>query len=677
MNRRLLKECVLMKYLSVFKSLATVTCLASIASIALGQNSVTVFAPVVVQPSAPGTGYGTSQVVFNSSTVSLSCTTLPITARLSSTTDGTGKLLADNFLRLTVTSLSPVRGSGGSTTNVNICSGGVVETTPGGPQNDCFNSAYQSAVAGGGLTGQNPDTFVANDGVAPIDISSRIPKGAVSLKFDLVDTGQFLSASTILLDTNCTQTGVTGPAKITGTPISSTDPTPPELTQDFTFNSTPDQVVQFVYDLSLAFSAGHLTITDQTTPNTNDNFINPALFIPTWVPGTSFATSSCLVHTGEVTALGVPACKLYTLQCQIGGGAAQSGAQCPVSTIRNEIFQENFDGPAFTLPDIINPDGPTFHQGIGFLEASEGWTGGSCLFDPASGLGALLCPQNLLTSFTGPGAYSSTGLGTHPNSSFITVAPVPEDLTTVTVSGEEPGLWINSQTISALFSSQPPFFSSSLPPVPGQAHFVAAPISSITYGISPADSVPPTGLPIPTDTTLTNTTPCPVAGGPPGAASIFTPPSQTIVFPSDGKFAIHYFAQDCAGTEELMFTQGAGGVWATNFYTASVNIDTVPPAIVSGPILSPAGSIVGGVIGVYALNQTVFATYECTDNFSGLVRCGASTFAPGSTLDSGSIVSPVDTSTPGLRTYTVTAIDSAGNQVSRSVPYLVASTPTP
>ena len=55
-----------MNRLFVLKNLATIACLASVASTALAQNSVKVFDPVVVQPSAPGTGYGTSQVVFDS-----------------------------------------------------------------------------------------------------------------------------------------------------------------------------------------------------------------------------------------------------------------------------------------------------------------------------------------------------------------------------------------------------------------------------------------------------------------------------------------------------------------------------------------------------------------------------------------------------------------------------------
>ena len=57
--------------------------------------------------------------------------------------------------------------------------------------------------------------------------------------------------------------------------------------------------------------------------------------------GTSFATSSCLLHTGELYN-GSPACKLYTLTCQIGSGSTQAGALCPTSKQRNEVFQEVF-----------------------------------------------------------------------------------------------------------------------------------------------------------------------------------------------------------------------------------------------------------------------------------------------------------------------------------------------
>lgn len=77
-------------------------------------------------------------------------------------------------------------------------------------------------------------------------------------------------------------------------------------------------------------------------------------------------------------------------------------------------------------------------------------------FDAASGLQNVPCPQNLLSNFSGPGLYSATGRTTHPNSEFMPVAQVPEDLTTVTVAGQQPGGWIRSSSADVTLSSQPP-----------------------------------------------------------------------------------------------------------------------------------------------------------------------------------------------------------------------------
>ncbi len=87
---------------------------------------------------------------------------------------------------------------------------------------------------------------------------------------------------------------------------------------------------------------------------------------------------------------------------------------------------------------------------------------------------------------------------------------------------------------------------------------------------------------IPTDTVLTNTVSCPTSATPTlPAASVFAPSPQTVSFPADGQYLLHYFAQDCAGTEELKFTQDANLSWSTSFYTVPINIDTVAPTISS------------------------------------------------------------------------------------------------
>jgi hypothetical protein len=626
----------------------------------VAQNSIRVFGPVNVRASATGTGTGSSAVTFNSATLNLTCGASPM-ATLSSSADGTANVLVDNSLDVSVTS--------GTTSGspVNVCRGGTAENTPDGPSQNCFTSSYQTAASANQLTGQDPDTFVSTGGVAPIDISGQLQAGSVQLKIDLVDTGGFLTSSTLYLRTNCSQNGVTGPATITGNPISST-PTPQQLTQSFPFNPTTNQVVQFVYDLSQAQAAGSLSITPNTIPGTDDLPIDPTTFQSTYVPNTSFATSMCLIHTGELVN-GLPACKLFTLQCTVGTASNESGAQCPVSSLPNEIFQDVFDGPSFTLPDIATPNGPTFHQGVGFLMASEGWTGGPCTFDPASGLQNLPCPQNLLSDFSGPGSYIASGSSSHPNSTFVPVAQVPEDLTTVTVAGQQPGGWINTSTASVTLSSQPPVLTGTN--LPGLANFIASPILSITYGISAANNVPVPAAPASSDTIVQNSIPCPVPANPADPpATVFTTDAQELSGLADGSYLLHYFAKDCAGTEELKFSQDAGGSWSTSYYTYPINVDTVAPVVASGPVLSPAP----GISGSYAVGQAVTATYSCTDERSGVVRCGASTFSPGSAvLNTGTITSPVDTSTPGPKTYTVTVIDAAGNQSSASANYVVTA----
>jgi uncharacterized repeat protein (TIGR01451 family) len=624
-------------------------CLAASATAVSGQ-AIQVFTPANVRYSTSGTGYGANAVTFNTKTLNLTCTA-PIHATISSTADGNGNVLVDNYISLSV----------GGSTPIDICRNG---TTENGGQQNCFNPTYGSEASDGSLIGQDPDSFTASGGVPPLDISSYLLPGANAVQIGTVDTGYFLTSSTLYLVTNCTSNGVSGSGQITGNPISSSNPTGQQLTQTYPVNSANNQQTQFTYDLSVAHNDQTLSINNGSTPSSGDDPLDPTTFRSTFLKGTSFATANCLTHTGNLYN-GSPACVLYTLLCQVGTNPEQSGALCPASTVRNEIFQEIFDGPSFTLPDITGTDGLTFHQGVGFLEAKDGWGGGSCIFDPASDIAHELCPQNLLTSFSGPGAYKSGGQGQSSNSTFITVAPVPEDLTVVTVSGQRPGYWVNTHTPTVNFVSTPPAVASS-------NNFIAAPIQSLTYGISLDSSVPQPPPPVPGDTTLTNGA-CPAPGSS-ATASPFIPQPQSVSVLADGQYLLHYFAQDCAGTEELKFTQ-TGGNWSTSFYTYPINVDTVPPVVLSGPTLSPAPSTNGGVPNSYLLGQKVTATYRCTDALSGIVQCGTSTYAPGIT-DTGNITSPVDTSKAGPQTFTVNAVDAAGNKATpASVNYTVVSAP--
>jgi hypothetical protein len=635
-------------------------CMAAPAVAAHAQNSIPVFpSSVTVRLSTNGTS-NANPSIFGTSTQSLTCPQSGIAAKVSSTTDGTGKVLVDNYLNLTLT-------QGGTTTGpTNICSGGVSESG----YNDCFTTGYQAPAAAGQLTGDDPNGMItANGGIGPIDISSMLVPGANTLKFDEVDTGGYLAASSIYVNTNCTAGGTSGGGTITGTPISSTNPTTSQLTQDFTFSGTTGKVVGLVFDLSTAQNAGTLTITDGTTPNAVDEPIDPTTF-PDLVSGTSFATSQCLIHLGELYN-GLPACKLYTLTCSIGQGTESTGPQCPRTTERNEVIQDVFDFPPLSLPDIVYTSGGTtriFHQGFGFLETSDVWTGGPCTFDPAADQ-IFSCPQNLLTQFSGPGAGRGTGTASPViQSSFISVGPVPEYLTEVHLTPwSANSMWVNSHNITATLLTRPP----SLPAGFNGGNlndFKAAPPYSITYGVAPLagyPSIPSTEFPVPGDQTILYPGGCPAPGTPP--PSVWKPAPVQLHVNADGEYLFHYFATDCAGTQELYFRQQPNGTWYTTFYTAIMFVDTVNPTVVSGPVLScgdgtPADCIRGEVnnITVYKQNFTVHATYQCSDDFSGVAVCGAKSYGNPVT-NPPAVTSHVDTSTKGFFQYSVPVTDAAGN----------------
>jgi hypothetical protein len=79
--------------------------------------------------------------------------------------------------------------------------------------------------------------------------------------------------------------------------------------------------------------------------------------------------------------------------------------------------------------------------------------------------------------------------------------------------------------------------------------------------------------------------------------------------------------------------------------------DVTPPTIA---IAAPTATS-------YALNQSVTASYSCTDSGSGVASCAGS-------VDNGS---SIDTSSAGQRTFTVTATDKTRNTAAQSIGYTV------
>lgn len=675
----------------------------------VAQTTIQLFGPVSVATSLPSASYNTPYA-FNTSTLNLTCPTSGIQATLSGplmNSGGTapvlvsgafqpgGNILVDNNIIVTVT---PV--GNGLATPANVCPVSSTTITGEGLSSEsCFNGTYESNALS--LLGLDPDTASISDdgptidyagGVPPIDISpylatSGSPQGVA---IALTDEGGQYDSSTVFLTTNCTVSGVSG-GTISGSPFTSN---PSSQVQTFTFdsntgsNTQPSQIVSFTYDVSQVSDAGN-----GATPQATDAALAQAEFQTAYVPGTSFATSSCLIHTGEVLSnTTTPACKLYTLECIDPNTGVAAGVNCPVSDLANEGVTDFFDGPPFSLQNIYTPSG-VFHEGIGFLMASDDWSqanGGPCSFEEAGGtpVASLPCPQNLLISFSGPGAFAGKGLTTNPNSTFVSIAGVPEDHTSVVVAGEWPDNWVNTRSPKVYFATQAPNLSkgasiqsgNKLAPLPNAANYIPAPIKSITYGISPAGSPLPLPFnePIEGDLSLTPSTPCPTTLPTSPTEPNFAPAPVTLASLPDGQYLLHYFAQDCAGTQELQFilnpanTQNPAPYWTTNFYTIPIGIDTTRPVVATLTLPTPPAG------GAYKLNSVVNASYECTDatTGAGVVLCGTYVYAPQTTYDTGNthlLTTRINTSSVGTNeTFTVYAADGAGNTSSKTITYKVS-----
>ena len=88
---------------SVFLQGLAAVCIATTASaVSSPDTAIQLFGPADVRLSTNGTGYGANEDVFNTKILNLTCPASP-TGIISSTTDGTGNVLVDNFITLSVT----------------------------------------------------------------------------------------------------------------------------------------------------------------------------------------------------------------------------------------------------------------------------------------------------------------------------------------------------------------------------------------------------------------------------------------------------------------------------------------------------------------------------------------------------------------------------------------------
>jgi uncharacterized repeat protein (TIGR01451 family) len=611
-------------------------------------GAIKLFDPINVAASNPHASLN-NLFAFKSETLSVSCAGSP-TATLSSSPDGLGNVVVDNFLSLNTT---------GATQPTPITTGNLVGNVcpAGGPadqgQNDCFTSAYQNAASGGGLDGTNPDTFAnasngvlsggAAGGVPAINVNAQFSGNTTSATVTLLDGGGEVASSSLFLVTSCSSGGVQTGGTITANPLNPNQPG--SLTPDFPFNTTSGKHITF----STNFLSAN-TFDGVTTPSTGDTGLNQTQFAAL-VANSSAAPAVCIRLSGEVASDGVtPLCKAFTITCTDSSGTS-AGANCPQSAARTLLFETKLDSPD-PIPAFAPGTGP------GLLMGTDDWVANAapCVtFGPNDGaVSNQLCPQNPLTEFKGTGDPISGSTPRGVNSTFIPVFNMPLPQTTPAVVGQNGAGWVNNPNVVVNFVSNPASYTGT-----GGNGFVAAPILSLTYGIAPASNpVPDPTFPVTGDVVNTNSVACPAAPTPSAL-----PYASTATFNNlaDGHYTLHYFATDCASTEELAFNPNSSPSvnWAS-FRTVAINVDTTKPTV--GPItFTPPSS--GNI---FAVGEPVKVTFSCADTLSGVASCVGTSSAPGSSPIQGSpsggtFTFSTLTATSGPQTFTVTAKDNAGN----------------
>jgi hypothetical protein len=630
-------------------------------------GAIKLFDPINVGNSNPNATLA-NPFTFGSTTLSLKCPASPLVAKLSFTPDGVGNVLVDNFLVLAVNGTPFGSGSPAG----NVCTGGQTDMFGNTPESDCFTSVYQTPAAAGQLDGQNPDNFAGplmstleggSGGVSPLDVSPALtPNSTQQTTFSLLDGGGKVASSTIFLVTNCTQAGVQPGGTITDNPINPGDPG--SQTPQFTFDATPGQHITFGADY-LALDNTE-AIQPNTVPTTKDFGLSRETF-EHMVRNTSAAPAQCIRVKGELAADGVtPLCKAFTIVCTTPNAQTPAGVNCPHSDVRNLLFETRYDSA-----DRIEIEEGT---GPGFLMGTDDWVANAapCTFTDTL-LAGQLCPQNPLTEFKGAGdpVHGSTPRGT--NSTFIPVLKMPLPSTVPVVTSQNPFGWQNNATVNVKFSASP-----AKAPEEEANGFKAAPIESVTFGTTKANvSVPDTTFPVAGDITLFNpggvggSSACPNAPGgvfKTGSTNVPVDTSTGAPF-TEGRYKLHFFATDCAETEELKFrvSKDPNVNWAS-FKTVTVKIDTGTPAV-NGLTLSTTMPKEG---------QTVTATYSCSDPLladgsegSGVLRCG--TFLFFGEDSTPTLHTKFKAHGVGPHTYSVTATDLAGNLTMVSVQYTVVA----
>ena len=454
------------------------------------------------------------------------------------------------------------------------------------------------------------------------------------------------------------------------------------LTQELVLDSTTDNLIYFGFDYSVANAdSDPLTIQPGTFPFVNLEGISQANWT-TMTNGTSLGGGSCLLAAGLTDASGNRTlCAITTMVCTTTAVPIASGANCPQSTVRNILFNQETDlvypqagnGSGFPGIDSTGDLAIPANTAFGIIELPDAiTTGAQCSYPSGSPLAGQLCPQNIITQLEDNTPHSG-GTGTTANSSYVLFCCEPEWQTTLTIP-----MWSNTASVPVTATSEPP----GTPPEPSNpTGFQAAQVTSVVVGaeLQTLDPLDPT-FPIPGEQPLSGTpSSCPTSWSTQnpttfsGAGTItdFYNGTGTPTL-AEGAYNAHFFSVDCANFEELVYPGSIsvkpGTPGATNlltFKTVSFNIDMTAPNLTL-PATEPSGSY----------GSMLTSSITCTDPVSGGVASGIATCGPGPGYAGQNpviVTVTLPTNVLGSQTYNVTATDQAGNSTTTSFPYNVTT----
>jgi len=629
----------------------------------------------------PGTGLGTptTETVLTSPNFTLASPGGAISFDVNFiTTDGTTAFADFALVQLVPSAGNPIDLFVANTTTANAAAVPPVDLNPGvaaiSPATASFagttvtlaideitadNTVYGNVAKFGGGNG-GPTGWM--------HVSYAAPAGTYTLQFTVSHAGDTAYPSALAID------NVAVAQSQIGQSINPNNAA--NLSQQFVFNNTTGEHVEFDFDYTTAFNTNNdLMVVNNTVPTIADQGITHATY-KQLVMGTSLAMTDCFTANGQGTdANGDPFCAQMTITCTNANSNTPAGDNCPQSTQRNLYLAQQLDTPGNGM-SIPSSSAPTLAEG------SDTWSPNNCTFTPGSPEGGKLCPQSTLTQFellTTDNGPKPGGTGTTTNSTFIAGCCQVEWNTVPSIPA-----WSNSTTVPVSFTAYPP-----TPATPSN-NWVAAPNQAITWGEENLGATPDTTFPVPGDQTATNPTACPSTWPTPSTVPPTFTASGSVTAPGPGVFEVHFFSDACDNQEELAFP-GTISTGSPNnvasFKTASFGVDQTAPTI-SAPVLS------GGLgNNTFGLGTNPTASFTCTDPLvngaaSGIAGCGNKvTPSPGNAFTqtttprvapapSGPLTQTVTgfavpTSTSGPQTLTVYATDEAGNQSSASAPYCV------